>query len=188
MSRLMPLVVVLLAFWLGRETGAGEEDAGSVGKFDRVVASELLVQGKDSDGTPLTIRIKDGAVSILRGKDQRNPQSRALMNANGAWFHGRYLDAAGKESSATSWLNIGGLVIREGNARAIEMSLDGDGASIDLRDDAGDSRVTLCSADESQSGHKPGIYVEAANRSAGTRLDGTRVKTGKPNPILVRGK
>ncbi|MHC4848822.1 MAG: hypothetical protein ACYTEG_10250 [Planctomycetota bacterium] len=65
MRRYWPLTAVLLAFWLGRETGA--EDAQKVTKFDRILAREITLIG-------------DTSVALLKG-DSINLVQRNLVTS-----------------------------------------------------------------------------------------------------------
>lgn len=70
--RYWPLTAVLLAFWMGRETGAGDDeksDEGKIAKFGVVEAKYLVVdlirvRTLKSAGKPRYITLGDGRIEI----------------------------------------------------------------------------------------------------------------------------
>ena len=89
-----PLTAVLLAFWMGRETGA---DAPTVARFDRIIAREITVE----DGKKRTRVTGEGIAIGINGE----AQLRLSVEGKGDGAYGAISLFGDKNSSATRLTN-----------------------------------------------------------------------------------
>ena len=151
-----PLTAVLLAFWLGRETGA-EKPATEVREFDVIRCNSIIVGDKDRRTTivPGAVTCKKGVLLANVGPGEvfvESPGFRAAMKTEGDNAHieaeatGTGFGAVIGAGNKGAWHGLT-CVVRDGGqlvqGPSIGSSISKDGAKMMVADTGGRDRVVI---------------------------------------------